>query len=99
MKVNNIDSLTQKGLINNQLLYLISELTLEDLIAIKIELSSKHINNRLYNFKLWHKMPYITREALLRVAVTCTNSTSEAARFLGITKEKYFKVVRDYGIK
>lgn len=99
MKINNIDSLTQKGLINNQLLYLISELTLEDLIAIKIELSSKHINNRLYNFKIWQKLPYITREALLRVAISCTNSTSEAARFLGITKQKYLKVIKEYGIK
>jgi hypothetical protein len=48
MKVNNINSLTQKEMISNELLLLINNLTLEELIAIKIELSANHLNNKMY---------------------------------------------------
>ena len=99
MEVNNIDSLTQKGLINNQLLTLISNLTLEDLIAIKIELSCAHLKNRLYGLDMWKKMDYITKEALLRVSVSCTTSYSEGARFLGITLDSYKKNLEKFNVQ
>ena len=89
VKTNNIHSLTQKGILSNELLVLISNMTLEDLIAIKIELSSYHLKNRLFGLDIWKKMDYITKEALMRVAISCTKSNSEAARFLGITLVDY----------
>ena len=98
-EVNNINSLTQKGKINNQLLTLISNLTLEDLIAIKIELSCAHLKNRLYGLDMWKKMNYITKEALLRVSVSCTTSYSEGARFLGITLDNYRKNLDKFDVK
>ena len=52
IKINNINSLTQNGILNNELLVLISNLTLEDLIAIKIELSATHLKNRLYGLDI-----------------------------------------------
>jgi len=89
VKTNNIYSLTQKGILSNELLVLISNMTLEDLIAIKIELSSSHLKNRLFGLDIWKKIDYITKEALMRVAISCTESNSEAARFLGITLNDY----------
>jgi len=89
VKTNNIYSLTQKGILSNELLVLISNMTLEDLIAIKIELSSSHLKNRLFGLDIWKKIDYITKEALMRVAISCTKSNSEAARFLGITLNDY----------
>jgi len=89
LKTNNIHSLTQKGILSNELLVLISSLTLEDLIAIKIELSSLHLKNRLFGLDIWKKIDYITKEALMKVAISCTKSNSEAARFLGITLNDY----------
>lgn len=85
IKTNNINSLTQKGLLNNELLVLISNLTLEDLIAIKIELASLHLKNRLYGLDIWHNACYIIREALLKFAISTTQSKKDAARFLGLT--------------
>ena len=89
LKTNNIHSLTQKGILSNELLVLISNMTLEDLIAIKIELSSSHLKNRLFGLDIWKKIDYITKEALMKVAISCTKSNSEAARFLGITLNDY----------
>ena len=89
VKINNINSLTQKGIVSKELLVLISNMTLEDLIAIKLELSSTHLKNRLYGLDIWKKIDYIIKEALMRVAISCTKSNSEAARFLGITLSDY----------
>lgn len=99
MKVNNINSLTQKEMISNELLLLINNLTLEELIAIKIELSAKHLNNKMYGFPIWKAMPNITKEALLKVTHSITNTYSEGARFLGIEIENYIINLKKYGIK
>jgi hypothetical protein len=99
MKVNNISILTQKGMISNELLVLISNLTLEELIAIKIELSASNLNNKLYGIPIWKAIPNIAREALFKVAHSITKSNLEGARFLGLTNEEYYVKMRKYGIK
>ena len=45
-----INKLTHEGVVSNDLLVLINNLTLEDLIAIKLELSCAYLKNRLYGF-------------------------------------------------
>mgnify|MGYP003678228625 FL=1 len=62
VKINNINSLTQKGIVSKELLVLISNMTLEDLIAIKLELSSTHLKNRLFGLDIWKKIDYIIKE-------------------------------------
>ena len=52
-------ALKAKNLIDDSLLVCINSLTLEDLIAIKLELSANHINNRPYGFDIWRKSGYI----------------------------------------
>ena len=99
MKVNNINSLTQKDMISNELLILISNLTLEDLIAVKIELTASNLNNKMYGLALWKKMPNITKEALIRVTHKITKSNIEGARFLGLNLENYLGYLKDYCIR
>ena len=79
-----INKLTHEGVVNNGLLVLINNLTLEDLIALKLELSCAHVNNRLYGLDIWHNACYIVREALLKFAISATYSKKDAARFLGL---------------
>ena len=98
IRTNNINSLTQKGLLSNELLVLISNLTLEDLIAIKFELSANHINNRPYGFDIWRKSSYIIKEALLKFALSTTNSKKDAARFLGLTYSEFKKAIKQYKV-
>jgi hypothetical protein len=44
-------------------------------------------------------MPNITKEALLKVTHSITNTYSEGARFLGIEIENYIINLKKYGIK
>lgn len=94
-----IDKLTYESKISNSLLVLINNLTLEDLIAIKLELACSHLNNRLYGFDLWNKAHIITREALLKFAISTTQSKKDAARFLGLNYLEFKKLLIKFDVE
>ena len=91
-------ALKAKNLLNDSLLVGINSLSLEDLIAIKLELSANHINNRPFGFDIWRKSGYIIKEALLKFALSTTNSKKDAARFLGLTYNDFKKAIRKYKV-
>jgi phosphoribosylaminoimidazole carboxylase (NCAIR synthetase) len=82
--------------INENFMNVLSTLTLEEVIALKLETSVKSINNKLYNFPLWACMPNITRDALLRYAMSACQSKRDMARFLGIPINKFNDIIRKY---
>ncbi len=91
--------LSQRGLLNDSILTNINKLSLEDLIAIKLELSSRNLNNRLYGFDIWKKSNYIVKEALLKFALSTTSSKKDAARFLGLTYAEFRRVMTTYKVE
>ena len=93
-----IFKLKAKNLINDSLLVSINNLTLEDLISIKLELSANHINNRPYGFSLWSKASYIMKDSLISFALSTTNSKKSAARFLGITDSELYQAIKRYEV-
>ena len=93
-----IKNLKDQNKINDNILSHINSLSIEDLIAIKFELSANHMNNRLYGFDIWRNSGYIIKEALLKFAISTTSSKKDAARFLGITPQEFQKTCRIYKI-
>jgi hypothetical protein len=92
-------SIILKLCLQDDLLVNINKLSLEDLIAIKLELSANNINNRLYGFDLWRQSNYIIKDALLKFAISTTNSKKDAARFLGLTYLEFKKALVRYNVK
>ena len=82
--------------INENFLNILSSLSLEEVIALKLELSIKNINNKMYNFPLWSSMPNVTRDALLRYAMAACQSKRDMARFLGIPINKFGDILKKY---
>lgn len=93
-----ISKLKDQNKLNDQLLVCINKLSLEDLIAVKLELSTNLLNNRLYGFDIWNKMPSITKEAILKFSLSVTKNKSDAARFLGLTKQNFRRACDNYKI-
>ena len=91
-----ISLLKSQKKINNNALNTLSHLSLEEIIAIKLELSVQSLNNKMYNFPLWSAMPNITRDALLRYAMASCQSKRDMARFLGIPINKFNDILRKY---
>tara|TARA_R110002020_G_scaffold240411_5_gene453357 strand:+ start:9088 stop:9447 length:360 start_codon:yes stop_codon:yes gene_type:complete len=81
--------LKQESRISDSFEIVLANLTLEEVIGLKLELSSQSVGNRLYGFPLWYAMPYITRDALLKYAFSATRTKGEAMRFLGLRSKDY----------
>ena len=93
-----ITKLKDQQLLNDQALVVISCLSLEDLISTKLELTCNNLNNRFYGFDIWRQTGYIVKEALLKFAISTTNSRKSAARFLGLTYDEFKKYCTKYSI-
>ena len=101
-KINNksiINKLTHEGVVSQDLLVLINNLTLEDLIAIKLELSCALVKNKLYGIDFWSNSCYIIREALLKFAISASRSKKDAARFLGLDLRQFNTQYKKYNIE
>ena len=77
---------------------MLSTLTLEEIIGLRLELASSYINNKLYNFPIYKSIKYITKEACLRFALSATRSFGDAASFLGMNESDLRKEIKRFKI-
>lgn len=96
--VSFVKKLTKQKKLNENVLAIINSLTLEELISIKLELSSKMLNNRLSGFNVYGNINRIVREALLKLSVSISRNKVEGARFIGIDYIAYCTTLKEYGI-
>ena len=82
--------------ISDEFEVMINSLTLEEVIALKLELSTRSLRGKFYGFPIWKSLPEITRDAVLKYALSATRSKKEAARFLGITVSELNKNLKQY---
>ena len=76
-----------------------NNLSLEEVIGLKLELASKSsFNGKLYGVPIWYSIPTIVKDAVLKYAVSATRSKREAARFLGLNELVLKKNINRYKI-
>ena len=93
-----IKLLKEQNIVNDQLLVCLNSISLEDLIAVKLELAARNINNRLYGFDIWRALPNVIKEATLKFAISSTKSKKDASRFLGLTYLEFLNICKKYKI-
>lgn len=77
---------------------MLNNLTLEELIALKLELAYKSVGFVLHGFPLWSSTNYIIKDALLKYAVSSSKTKTEARRLLGLTNIKFYRLLKKYKI-
>ena len=77
---------------------MLSTLTLEEIIALRLELAALYINNKLYNFPIYKSIKYITKEACLKFALSATRTYGDAASFLGMNESDLRKEIKKFKI-
>ena len=88
--------LRQEKRSNDEFETMLSNLTLEEVIGLKLELSTKPVNNRLYGFPLWFNLTDIVRDAIFKYAYSATRTQVEAMRFLGLRPARFQKLKKKY---
>ena len=94
-----INKLRDNNLVSDDLLVLINNMSLEDIIALKFELSSKMLKNRMYGFDIWRNSKYVVQEAMLKFSISATESKKDAARFLGLDYVAFSKLIKKFKIQ
>jgi len=77
---------------------MLNNLTLEEIIGLKLELANRAAGGYLYGLPIWQAIPDIVRDAVLKFASTAAKTKGEAARFLGISQQEMEKFNRRYRI-
>jgi len=93
------DKLRKEGKSNEAFEVMLSTLTLEELIGLKLECSSKLTNGKLYGFNLWSNTVAIVKEALFHSAISIASTNKEVTRILGINEETLITLKKKYNMK
>ena len=93
-KISELKSLNK---IDDQFVFYIETLTLEDLISIKLETVMRNLNFKFFNFPLWKTTHKIVAEAMINSVITVAKNNSEAARILGLDLKQYRNYLSEFG--
>ena len=88
--------LRQEKKSNDEFEIMLASLSLEEVIGLKLELSTKPVNNRLYGLPIWFNLTDIVRDAIFKYAYSATRTQVEAMRFLGLRPDKFLKLKKKY---
>ena len=78
---------------------MLNSLSLEDVIALKLELATKPFGGKCFGIPIWHSVRAITQDAMLKMALSSTRSKREAARFLGLIPQDFRKLMKKYKVE
>jgi hypothetical protein len=87
-KYSILEKLRKKNKSDTHFELMISKLTLEEVIAVKMELAGQSLGGRIYNWPIWDSLTDVVRHAILMFTMSVTKSNREAAQFLGVTEIK-----------
>jgi len=90
--------LKKEGKVTKELENLISNLPLEDLISLKLEIAAKNVNGKFFGFPLMKVSKQLIKEAFIKFALSSTTSHKNAAFMLGISLAELKRYIRKYEI-
>ena len=91
--------LRNKGKSNEAFEIMLSALTLEEIIGLKVECSCRLTGGKLYGFNLWSNIVDITKEGLYNAVVSVASTNKEACRILGINEQTFKALKKKYRIR
>ena len=93
------NKLRNHGKSNEAFEIMLSALTLEEIIGLKLECASRLTNGKLYGFNLWSNIVDIIKEALYNAVISITKTNKEATRVLGINEQTFKGLKKKYKIR
>jgi|TARA_R100000664_G_scaffold32332_2_gene47058 hypothetical protein len=78
---------------------MINKLSIEELIGLKLELTTRFTNGKFFGYPLLKSFHHVVRESLLLFAHSICKTNNEASSLLGITTYQYKQLLRKYKIR
>ena len=93
------NKLRKEGKSSEEFEILFNNLSLEEVIGLKLELASKFgLRGKMYGLPIWYSLRTIVKDAVLKYAVSATRSKREAARFLGLHEQSLNILIRKHKV-
>lgn len=92
------NKLLKEGKIDKQFLEKLRFITLEDLITLKLLVSTEALKGKIYNFPFLKYSYEICREAVVRFALSKASNRKEASLIMGMKKADFLAHLKEYDI-
>lgn len=93
-----IKKLREENKTNEEFEIMLSNLTLEQMFLLRLELEDKAFNGSLSGYKIYKCLSDIINEGLVRYALEFKKTKAETARFLGINIQSLEKKIKKFNI-
>lgn len=94
-----VNKLLKEEKINEKFLVMINLLSLEEVIAVKLEVSAKSSGGTIFGVPIWNSLRDICRDATLKFALSAARTKAEAASFLGISISTFKDYVKKFEVE
>jgi len=91
-----VNKLKSDGKLTTQTINNINNISLEDLIAIKLELATRYTCGKFYGMPVWRITRHTIIDALLKTGLSIAKTKKEAARFLGVDYMDFNRYIKKY---
>tara|TARA_R110000796_G_scaffold211776_1_gene327931 strand:- start:166 stop:537 length:372 start_codon:yes stop_codon:yes gene_type:complete len=92
------NKLKSENRIDEKFEVMLSSLTLEEIIGLRLELAAKVVNHKLYGANIWNSVPSIVQDGILKYVYSAARTKGEMASFLGINKTSLKRLLKKHDI-
>ena len=71
------NKLKSENKIDERFEIMLSSLTLEEIIGLRLELAAKSVNYKLYGLNIWHKVPDMVKDGVLKYVYSAARTKGE----------------------
>lgn len=93
------NKLLKEEKIDKHFLQKLKFITLEELITLKLLVSTEALRGKLFNFPFLKYTSDICKEAVFRFAISISNNRREVSLILGSKKAEILKYIKSYGLE
>ena len=94
-----VNKLLKEEKVNDKFLFNLNSLSLEEIIALKLEVSAKSSGGTIFGIPIWNSLRDICRDASLKFALSAARTKAEAATFLGISIHTLKEYIKKYEVE
>ena len=92
------NKLMSDGKIDERFEVMLSTLTLEEIIGLRLEIAARSVNYKLYGLDVWNSLQDIVKDGVLKYVYSASRTQGEAASFLGISKARLKRLLRKHKV-
>ena len=88
--------LRDKKKVTDEFETIFNTLSLEEVIALKLELASKSAGFKMYGIPIYKYLDLIVKDAIIKYALSACHSKAEAQNFLGLKSAEWMELLKGF---